>query len=517
MSSNYFGSSPQNQAADKYLERLVEELDVPPSRYESAERSYLSVGDWLDRDDSSLKKYAPKVYVQGSFRLGTAIRPVNEEEDYDIDLVCELERLSKTGVSQAYLKEMLLVELAAYAKSHGMSVPHEGRRCWTLNYADGAQFHLDALPAVSDGVERVAGLKSRALSHAWAATAIAITDNESPGYQQRLSSWPHSNPKGYNLWFQSRMQVAFDARRAAMALAVKASIEDIPEYRVKTPLQAVIQILKRHRDITFADRPEDKPISIIITTLAAKSYANEPSVSAALKAVLAGMDSHIETRAGVKWVANPTDPEENFADRWQKYPQRHAVFQEWLATARSHFEALFGEQNRERLVEHATKWAGMAPARRAAAGMLAQRAPSMASIFRNATYALGASHRKPVPWPTVKLGQVAIEQAIVSRAGFRPQTFQSNSPPLPKGASLRFVATTNVPGPYQVFWQVVNTGDEAVTANCLRGGFDTGLVERGTVVRTEGTAYKGTHTIECFIVKDAYLVARSGVFVVNID
>jgi hypothetical protein len=36
---------------------------------------------------------------------------------------------------------------------------------------------------------------------------------------------------------------------------------------VKTPLQQAVQILKRHRDMMFADDPEHKPISVIITTL----------------------------------------------------------------------------------------------------------------------------------------------------------------------------------------------------------------------------------------------------------
>ena len=35
-------------------------------------------------------------------------------------------------------------------------------------------------------------------------------------------------------------------------------------------------------------------------------------------------------------------------------------------------------------------------------------------------------------------------------------------------------------------------------------------------MRQESTSYSGTHTIECFIVKNGYLVARSGAFVVNI-
>jgi hypothetical protein len=138
---------------EELLEDLAASLQVPPSRYEAAERSYKSVGEWLHREASSLRQADPKVYIQGSFRLGTAIRPVSDKEDYDVDLVCELS-LSKTHLTQAHLKEMLGEELKAYAEAHGMSEPKPGRRCWTQDYADGAQFHMDTLPALPDAAHR---------------------------------------------------------------------------------------------------------------------------------------------------------------------------------------------------------------------------------------------------------------------------------------------------------------------------------------------------------------------------
>ena len=37
-----------------------------------------------------LVSYNPIIRAQGSFMLGTMIRPLNEQDDLDIDLVCEL-------------------------------------------------------------------------------------------------------------------------------------------------------------------------------------------------------------------------------------------------------------------------------------------------------------------------------------------------------------------------------------------------------------------------------------------
>lgn len=71
---------------DRQLTAIAEELDVPDSRYQAAEKAYTSVGKWLDRPESSIRAWSPKVYTQGSFALGTAIRPISEDENYDVDL-----------------------------------------------------------------------------------------------------------------------------------------------------------------------------------------------------------------------------------------------------------------------------------------------------------------------------------------------------------------------------------------------------------------------------------------------
>lgn len=501
--------------AEDFLERLAAELDVPPGRYEQAEDRYLSVANWLGRDASTLKDFSPDVYVQGSFRLGTPIRPVNGEEHYDIDLVCEL-GLSKDALTQKELKQRFGYEIQLYAEAHSMkNGMSEGRRCWTLEYADDAQFHLDALPALPDG-DRMGGLLAGAEADPrWAQTAIAISDNEHPRYPHVSRDWPRSNPKGYTDWFRSRMAESFKSRREGMALNIRANVEDIPDYKVKTPLQQAVQLLKRHRDIMFADDPDDKPISIIVTTLTGLSYDNDAHVGHAVLAVLDRMASHIEDRAGVAWIANPSDSSENFADRWQKYPRRKTMFYRWLAQAQADFAELAAHTGRDELATVAARLLGGSVAVAAAKsnGGAVSRLP-----FGRRISALWAGHKQQAPWPQVKQGTVTIQEALVAQNGYRPQRFRSNGPSLPKHAKLTFKAKTDVPVPYQVFWQVVNEGPEAAAVSGgLRGGFDAGTVEKGAITHQETTLYAGSHTIECFIVKDGrYLVARSGAFVVNI-
>ncbi|SEJ06348.1 hypothetical protein SAMN05428950_1011007 [Sphingomonas sp. OV641] len=108
-----------------------------------------------------------------------------------------------------------------------------------------------------------------------------------------------------------------------------------------------------------------------------------------------------------------------------------------------------------------------------------------------------------------------IVTATAMRDGFRPHVFSSGEP-IARGSELRFDARTEVKRPFEVFWQIVNTGEAARVARDLRGGFDAGDVTPGVLSRYEGAEYPGTHSIECLIVKDGLLVARSGSFLVTI-
>lgn len=329
---------------DDVLEEIARALDIPPSKFEEAKNRYEALGEWLDRDQSTLAGYQPEISPQGSFLLGTVTRPITETDEYDVDLVCRLSA-EKTEFTQKSLKQAVGYEVGLYAEAQGMlNAPEEGRRCWTLHYADGAQFHMDILPALPDARRYQGALKSHghallAENYALTAHAIAITDRTLPQYSQVTEDWPQSNPKGYAAWFRQRMASQLRERKMAFAdrHGVTASIDDIPDHKVKTPLQRAIQLLKRHRDCMFAENGEHKPISIIITTLAAHAYNNEARISDALQTILTGMTRYIEEKDGEVWVANPVNPLENFADKWAEEPAKRESFERWLRQAQKDF------------------------------------------------------------------------------------------------------------------------------------------------------------------------------------
>jgi hypothetical protein len=269
------------------------------------------------------------VRPQGSFRLGTVIKPLVEGATYDLDQVVTLRRLTTQQLSQAELKRRLAVELAAYAIAHSMQPLEEKHRCWRLNYRDDVAFHLDSLPSVPAGETSVMYLRGLGVEDRWAQRAIAITDDRHPRYQLVGAEWLTSNPSGFARWFEARAALG----RAAAVQNARASVEDVPSYRWRTPLQQVVQILKRHRDVMFQAAPNLAPISMIITNLAGHAYQGERDLAEALAGVVERMGQYVLPTA--PRVPNPTHPAEDYADKWRLQSALEENFWRWVEQVRA--------------------------------------------------------------------------------------------------------------------------------------------------------------------------------------
>src|SRR6185437_803897 len=106
---------------------------------------------------------------------------------------------------QRQLKDLYGAEIKAYAKANGMlAPPSEHNRCWRLNYADEVDFHLDTVPCVPEGTDIIQRLIKEGVPIELAQRAIAITDRRSSGYDEIMTLWPSSNPRGFAALFEQK-------------------------------------------------------------------------------------------------------------------------------------------------------------------------------------------------------------------------------------------------------------------------------------------------------------------------
>lgn len=306
------------QEINDLFSSILTDLDISADMFNKARAEYEALGAWIDKESD---EYAVKIYPQGSFALGTVIKPISGKDDYDLDLVCEL--AEQYGLSARKLKKDVVRQwLVDYKRITGDIV--EKRRCWHVEYEEVPNFHMDVIPSYDPNLP-----------------SIRITEHNE---EQDTYRYVGSNPSGYTDWFYSRCQIRWDAlfeqySRDNNLRHDEAEVERLDRHKVKTPLQKAIQLLKRHRDIMFKDHPSDKPISIIITTLAARLYNNEDNIVDTLISFLNGAEQYINDQKvdGAYHIDNPSYPGENFADKWNKYPERAQVFFQWLRQAQADF------------------------------------------------------------------------------------------------------------------------------------------------------------------------------------
>lgn len=350
----------QNRNNEKLLQDLVAKLELPQSAYDKSVKRYEDLGSWLGRDESSCAENDPHVFPQGSFRLGTAIRPLHENEEYDLDLACCLrEGVTNQSHSQKELKHLIGYELALYRKARGIRKElDEKHRCWRLEYQDDISFHMDIVPCIPKNDAEKQSLSERLESYGRlneglrqdvSSLAVGITDDTMRFYEFKPSTWMISNPEGYARWFDSRKKYTPEER----LILEKAQVDQVPENGDKTPLQQVIQILKRHRDSMFEHDSECKPISVIITTLVADGYDGSRTIVDTLKKALNTLSRFSQLGSGV--VPNPVNPEENFADKWDKDEYQHLQlqrnFDNWVERVNSDFSFYFNSESAEAIAD----------------------------------------------------------------------------------------------------------------------------------------------------------------------
>ena len=160
---------------DDILKRITEALQLNETRRKLVEDRYKSVSSFIEATPGLF--FDAKIYSQGSYRLGTTVKP-RQGEEYDLDFVVQIHKNWKTlSFSEVYNSFKDLIESDDRWKDLVIEKP----RCIRLNYAD--EFHMDI---ISTCTENIHGDINR----------IMVPDRAE-------HRWGISNPEGYALWLDN--------------------------------------------------------------------------------------------------------------------------------------------------------------------------------------------------------------------------------------------------------------------------------------------------------------------------
>lgn len=300
------------------LLQIAQSIALSSTADKIVRREYNSLGELLSDSDNFNGEV--RVKPQGSFNLGTAIRPLNgSDDDFDVDLVAIVPD-SKTSKETKQSVGAVLKHSNRYSEK----LEPEKRRAWTITYSNS---HVDVVPAIE-----------------CEDSDVLVTNKDNNNHYSYLASSPFS----FKDWFDKQSAGIMQQVDHQRSFEISASVEQPDEFAERTILQQIVQLLKFHRNKMFENRDSElKPISMILTVLAGDAYKQESDLTIGLQDVVMNLRKQIQTDSIGDHILNPVDSNEDFADKWREYPQRKQAFYDWLEQV----EKDFGHLSETPLVE----------------------------------------------------------------------------------------------------------------------------------------------------------------------
>ena len=278
---------------EEFAKFLKDEVNLNQGRMDRLETAVGGVTDCLK---ANLHGYQ-RVERQGSYALGTLIKPVDDNDEYDADIQIVMNPNPKWEPKD-YVNEIskTLRGNKTYAEKLRLKT-----RCVTVDYA--GDFHLDVVPRVTiNGKHCVCNR---------AENKFEETDGD-----------------GYREWFKEKNRIT------------------------KGNLKRVVRLLKHLRDHKNSFTAK----SILLTTLA--GYMIRPSdegtqavstVADTLETVLTRMSEYLQQHPYMPEIKNPVLPTENFNRHWDQ--RRYANFRDRVKSYAATAKQAKAEQSGEKAIK----------------------------------------------------------------------------------------------------------------------------------------------------------------------
>ena len=252
----------------EFADFLKDEVNLNQSRLDRLETSVGAVNDYLK---DNLTGYQ-KMERQGSYALGTLIKPVDDNDEYDADIQIVMNPNPKWEAKDYVLEiNRTLAKNKTYAHKLRLRT-----RCVTVDYA--GDFHLDVVPRVTKGGKHYV-------------------------CNRHENKFEETDGNGYREWFNEKNRIT-DGN-----------------------LKRVVRLLKYLRDHKNSFTAK----SILLTTLAGNTIkasdegtAAVSTVADTLETVLSRMNDYLLQHPNMPTIKNPVLPTEDFNRHWDQ--RRYANF-----------------------------------------------------------------------------------------------------------------------------------------------------------------------------------------------
>ena len=273
---------------------MREHVNLNPSRYERLKRSDKAVSEHLSQNLVGFRR----TERQGSYALGTTIRPVKDTDEYDVDRLVYVEYDSSKGPKD-YIDD---VYWCLKANGNYADKVQRNTRCVTVNYA--GEFKIDVVPCITYKDNHF------------------ICNRKTNGYEV-------TDGTGFRDWFNDKNRIT------------------------NGNLKLVTRLLKYLRD----HKKTFTAPSVLLTTLIGNTVhdwegdAEFKTIPDALLTVISRIDEFLQSRPTMPEIRNPALPSETFTRHWDQAKYSH--FRDMVASYARRIEEAYSDDDEESSVR---KW-----------------------------------------------------------------------------------------------------------------------------------------------------------------
>ena len=307
---------------DILLADMAIRVQLSRTNYDKAVSRYETVNKWIERDESPLKDRVELFYPQGSMAIGATIASKLRTDEFDIDVVAQLDLPDHVSPQEAL--DLLYKAIRGEPGSRYYEMAKRRTRCVTIDYS--GDMHLDVTPML-----RMWGTPER---QSW-------IFHHRPEAPREPSHRLIANPYGFAEWFKVSTPQDYDfadifEKRAEeyerLGIRAEADSEPVPPQQPpfrKSKAVIVLQLLKRWRNVQYDSRQGRRPPSIMIVKLVADAanhteHLSEELLQQARCMLSVFQEAHAQGR--LVHIVNPVCEKDVLTDRWPESLQGQALF-----------------------------------------------------------------------------------------------------------------------------------------------------------------------------------------------